>query len=62
MLSSGNGAGNLVRIAHMGPTASGLFPVIGLSALGRALLDMGQSVDVGACVEAALAVLSDQRA
>lgn len=61
MLSGGQGAGNLVRLAHMGPTASGLYPVIGIAALGRTLLDLGQPVDVGAGVEAALAVLSSQQ-
>jgi pyridoxamine--pyruvate transaminase len=60
MLSSGQGAGNLIRIAHMGPTARGLFPVIGIAALGRTLVDLGQSVRVGDGVEAALAVLSSQ--
>ena len=60
MLSSGQGAGNLVRIAHMGPTASGMHPVVGVTALGRALLDLGQSVDLGAGVAAAMAVLSEQ--
>ena len=60
MLSSGQGAGNLVRIAHMGPTASGMHPVVGVAALGRALLDLGQSVDLGAGVAAAMAVLSEQ--
>lgn len=61
MLSSGQGAGNIVRIAHMGPTASGLFPIVGISALGRTLMDMGWKADVGAGVDAALAVLSEQR-
>jgi pyridoxamine--pyruvate transaminase len=60
MLSSGQGAGNLIRIAHMGPTARGLHPVVGLAALGRSLVDLGQSVRVGDGVEAALAVLSEQ--
>jgi pyridoxamine--pyruvate transaminase len=60
MLSSGQGAGNLIRIAHMGPTAHGLHPVIGIAALGRALADLGQPVSVGDGVEAALAVLSSQ--
>ena len=61
MLSSGQGAGNLIRIAHMGPTASGLYPIVGLSALGRALIDFRQPIDVGAGVSAALEVLSSQR-
>jgi pyridoxamine--pyruvate transaminase len=57
MLSSGQGAGNLVRIGHMGPTASGLYPVVGLMALGRGLADLGAQVRIGAGVEAALAAL-----
>jgi pyridoxamine--pyruvate transaminase len=61
MLSSGQGAGNLIRIAHMGPTASGLHPVVGIAALGRSLVDLGQPVKVGDGVEAALAVLSNQQ-
>lgn len=61
MLSSGQGAGNLIRIAHMGPTASGLHPVVGIAALGRSLVDLGQPVRVGEGVEAALAVLSNQQ-
>ncbi|MFC5500743.1 pyridoxal-phosphate-dependent aminotransferase family protein [Lysinimonas soli] len=60
MLSSGQGAGNLIRIAHMGPTASGLYPVVGIAALGRALVDLGHPVDIGAGVEAALATISSQ--
>ncbi|WP_308466982.1 pyridoxal-phosphate-dependent aminotransferase family protein [Rathayibacter soli] len=61
MLSSGQGAGNLIRIAHMGPTASGLYPIVGLSALGRALVDLGQPVDIGTGIAAALEVLSSQK-
>jgi pyridoxamine---pyruvate transaminase len=61
MLSGGQGAGNLMRIGHMGPTANGLNPVVGLMALGRSLADLGVSVRIGAGVEAALARLSDQR-
>ena len=61
MLSGGQGAGNLVRIGHMGPTANGLNPVVGLMALGQSLADLGASVHVGAGVEAALARLADSR-
>ena len=61
MLSHGQGAGNLIRIAHMGLTASGLYPIVGLSALGRTLADIGYSVDIGAGIDTALAVLSAQR-
>jgi pyridoxamine--pyruvate transaminase len=58
MLSDGHGAGNLVRIGHMGPAASGVSPVIGLMALGRSLIDLGAPVRLGDGVEAALAVLA----
>lgn len=58
MLSTGQGAGNLIHIAHMGPTATGLFPIIGLAALGGGLLDLGAVVDLGAGIEAAMRVLS----
>ena len=61
MISGGQGAGNLVRIGHMGPTARSLYPVVGLAALGRTLLDLGAEVDVGAGVEAALAELSQAK-
>jgi len=60
MLSGGQGAGNLIRIAHMGPTARGLHPVVGIAALGRTLVDLGQPVKVGDGVEAALETLSSQ--
>lgn len=60
MLSSGQGAGNLMRIAHMGPTARGMYPIVGLSALGRGLADYGQRVDIGAGIARALELLSSQ--
>jgi pyridoxamine--pyruvate transaminase len=62
MISGGQGAGNLVRIGHMGPTASSLYPVLGLTALGRTLADLGVSVKIGDGVDAALEVLSEQAA
>jgi pyridoxamine--pyruvate transaminase len=62
MFSHGQGAGNLIRLSHMGPTAGGLHSVVGLTALGRTLLDLGMKLDVGAGLEAALEVLSVQRA
>lgn len=58
MLSSGQGAGNLMRLAHMGPSASGMYPVVGLAALGRGLRDLGMRIDVGAGLDAALEVVS----
>jgi pyridoxamine---pyruvate transaminase len=62
MISGGQGAGNLVRIGHMGPTATSLYPVVGLAAVGRTVADLGAAVDVGAAAEAALEVLSAQGA
>lgn len=59
MISGGEGAGNLVRIGHMGPTVRSLYPVVGLTAVAATLAGLGVSVDVGAGVEAAIAVLSD---
>jgi len=57
MLSGAQGAGNLIRIGHMGITARGLHPVVGLVALGQTLIDLGVSVDLGAGVEEAMRVL-----
>lgn len=62
MLSSGQGAGPIVRIGHMGPTASSLYPMVGLMALGRSLADLGHPVRIGEGIEAALAVLADEKA
>jgi pyridoxamine---pyruvate transaminase len=61
MISGSEGAGNLVRIGHMGPTASAWHPVVGLAALGRSLADLGVEVRIGEGVEAALAVLAESR-
>jgi pyridoxamine--pyruvate transaminase len=58
MISGGQGAGNLVRIGHMGLSARSLHPVVGLAAVGQTLVDLGVQVDIGAGVEAALAELS----
>jgi pyridoxamine---pyruvate transaminase len=61
MISGGQGAGNLVRIGHMGTSARGLHPVVGLAALGRTLADLGVQVEIGAGVEAALAEVSETK-
>jgi pyridoxamine--pyruvate transaminase len=45
----------------MGPSANGLYPVVGLSALGQGLRDLGVTVDVGAGVDAAMTELATQR-
>ena len=58
MISSGQGAGNLVRVGHMATSARGLYPVVGLAAVGQTFLDLGARVDVGAGVEAALAEIA----
>jgi pyridoxamine---pyruvate transaminase len=61
MISGSDGAGNLVRIGHMGPTASAFHPVVGLAALGRGLADLGADVRIGDGLDAALAVLAEIR-
>jgi pyridoxamine--pyruvate transaminase len=60
MLSGGYGElkPKLVRIGHMGMAARSLNVVVGLSALGRGLADLGVPVRIGAGVEAALEVLA----
>ncbi len=60
-LSAGQGAGNLVRLGHMGATARPMLMIAGLAAIGRSLADLGAAVDVGAGLDAALAALSDSR-
>jgi pyridoxamine---pyruvate transaminase len=61
LISGSDGAGNLVRIGHMGLTASGFHPVVGLAALGRSLADLGAEVRIGDGVDAALSVLAEHR-
>ena len=58
-LSSGRSEtlGKLLRIGHMGPTARPLYAVIALSALGGALNSLGRKTDVGAGINAAMAVI-----
>jgi pyridoxamine---pyruvate transaminase len=58
MISAGQGAGNLVRIGHMGPTARSLYPLVGLAAVGRTMADLGASLNVGEGLEATLEVLA----
>ena len=60
MLSTGQSTGNLIHLTHMGPTARGMYPIIGVTALGQGLADLGATVDVGAGVAAAMAELSRQ--
>lgn len=58
-LSGGQGAGNLVRLGHMGATARPMLMVAGLAAIGRTMADLGARVDIGAGLDAALAALSN---
>src|SRR6476469_8306938 len=58
MLSGSYGAGNLVRIGHMGLSARSLHPIVGLAAHGRTFADLGVQVEIGAGLEAALAQLA----
>jgi pyridoxamine--pyruvate transaminase len=58
MISGGQGAGNLVRIGHMGPSARSLHPAVGLAAVGQTLADLGVEVEIGAGLEAVLGELS----
>ncbi|TAJ47928.1 MAG: alanine--glyoxylate aminotransferase family protein [Herbiconiux sp.] len=60
MLSTGGSAGNLVHLGHMGPTATGMYQIVGLTALGAGLRDLGAEVDLGAGVEAAMALLGTE--
>ena len=61
MISGGQGAGNLVRIGHMGPSARSLHPVVGLAAVGQTLVDLGAQAQIGAGLEAALIELSQAK-
>ncbi len=62
MISAGQGAGNLVRIGHMGPTAWSVYPVAGLAAVGQTFADLGAPVDVGAGLQTAMAELAEATA
>jgi pyridoxamine--pyruvate transaminase len=59
MISGGQGAGNLVRIGHMGPTARPAFTIVGVAAVARTFADLGVPMKVGDGVEAAMEVLSE---
>lgn len=59
VLGDSEGAGNIVRIGHMGVQARSFNPVVGLSALGRGLLDLGVDVNLGEGLEAAAMAIGD---
>jgi pyridoxamine--pyruvate transaminase len=50
--------GKLIRIGHMGPVAEPIYATVAVTAFGGALRKLGRRVDVGAGVEAALAVIA----
>ena len=59
VFSAGRGSllGKLVRIGHMGPVARPIYAIVAVTALGGAVNALGGQADVGAGVEAALAVI-----
>ena len=59
VFSAGRGSllGKLVRIGHMGPVARPIYAVVAVTALGGAIAALGGRADVGAGVEAVLAVI-----
>ena len=59
VLGDSEGAGNIVRIGHMGVEARSFNPVVGLSALGRGLHDLGVTVHLGEGLEAAAMAIGD---
>ena len=60
VFSAGRGSllGRLVRIGHMGPVARPIYAIVAVTALGGAVNALGGQADVGAGVEAALAVIA----
>jgi pyridoxamine--pyruvate transaminase len=61
MLSGGYGElkEKLIRLGHMGPASRSLYPLVGVSALGQGLGDLGVSLDVGAGAQAVMDVLAE---
>jgi pyridoxamine--pyruvate transaminase len=51
-------AGKVLRVGHMGPVAEPIYAMTALAAMGGALRKLGRQVDVGAGIEAALAVIA----
>jgi len=61
MLSGGYGElkEKLIRLGHMGPASRSLYPLVAVSALGRALVDLGVQLDLGAGAQAVMDVLAE---
>lgn len=57
--SAGRGEtlGKLIRIGHMGPVAEPLYAVIAITAIGGALRQLGQRVDLAAGIDAAMTAI-----
>ena len=51
-------AGKVLRVGHMGPAAEPIYATTAITAMGGALRKLGRRVDVGAGIEAALAVIA----
>lgn len=58
MLSSDQSAGNLMRLAPIGPTPNGMYPIVGLAARDHGLKDIGVAIDPGAGIDIALEILA----
>ena len=50
--------GKLIRIGHMGPVAEPIYATVAVTAFGGALRKLGKKIDIGAGVDAALAVIA----
>jgi pyridoxamine--pyruvate transaminase len=63
VFSSGRGEtlGKLIRIGHMGPVAEPIYAVVALTALAGAMRKLGRRIDLGAGIEAANAVIAEDR-
>jgi pyridoxamine--pyruvate transaminase len=59
VLGDSEGAGNIVRIGHMGLTARSFHLIVGLTALGRGLIDLGVPVSLGEGLEAAATAIAE---
>lgn len=63
VFSAGRGSlvGKLIRIGHMGPVAEPIYATVAITALGGAINSLGGSADIGAGMDAALAVIAEAR-
>lgn len=61
MLSGGYGElkEKLIRLGHMGPASRSLYPLVAVTAVGRSLIDLGVTLDIGAGAQAVMEVLAE---